>query len=98
MKKYEERIRNSVPIRITINGFNQQVMEKANTSNASTDSTEKTEEDDYVWEPFWLTANEFLCIMQKEKENEASIYRMSLDGKNPKLLVKHARTPSASAP
>ena len=57
-----------------------------------------TGKDDFVWEPFWLTANEFLCIMQKEKENEPSIYRMSLDGKNPKLLVKHARTPSASAP
>ena len=54
--------------------------------------------DDYVWEPFWLTANEFLCIMQKENENQASIYRMSLDGKNAKLLVKHARTPTASAP
>jgi hypothetical protein len=32
---------------------------------------------------FWLSANEFLCIMQKENENRASIYRMSLDGKNP---------------
>jgi len=49
--------------------------------------------DDYVWEPFWLTANEFLCIMQKENERDASIYRMSLDGKNPKLLVKHWREP-----
>jgi TolB protein len=57
-----------------------------------------TGKDDYVWEPFWLSANEFLCIMQKENENQPSIYRMSLDGKNPKLLVKHARTPSASAP
>ena len=57
-----------------------------------------TGKDDFVWEPFWLSANEFLCIIQKEKENEASIYRMSLDGKNPKLLVKHARTPTASAP
>ena len=57
-----------------------------------------TGKDDFVWEPFWLSANEFLCIIQKENENEASIYRMSLDGKNPKLLVKHARTPSASAP
>jgi TolB protein len=57
-----------------------------------------TGKDDYVWEPFWLTANEFLCIMQKENENQASIYRMSLDGKIPKLVVKHARTPSASAP
>jgi TolB protein len=56
-----------------------------------------TGKDDFVWEPFWLNANEFLCIIQNEKENEASIYRMSLDGKNPKLLVKHARTPTASA-
>jgi hypothetical protein len=45
----KERIRNSVPIGITINGNNQQVIEKANTSNASTDFTEKTEEDAYVW-------------------------------------------------
>jgi hypothetical protein len=36
--------------------------------------------------------------MQKENENQPSIYRMALDGKNAKLLVKHARTPSASAP
>ena len=57
-----------------------------------------TGKDDFVWEPFWLSNDEFLCIMQKEKENDASIYRMSLDGKNAKLLVKHARTPSASAP
>jgi TolB protein len=57
-----------------------------------------TGKDDFVWDPFWLTGDEFLCIMQKEKENEPSIYRMSLDGKNEKLLVKHARTPSASAP
>jgi len=61
-------------------------------------ATRITGKDDYVWEPFWLSANEFLCIMQKDNENKASIYRMSLDGKNPKLLVKHARTPSASAP
>lgn len=57
-----------------------------------------TGKDDFVWEPFWLSNDEFLCIMQKENENEASIYRMSLDGKNAKLLVKHARTPSANAP
>ena len=57
-----------------------------------------TAKDDFVWEPFWLSANEFLCIIQKENENRPSIYRMSLDGKNSKLLVKHARTPSVSAP
>jgi TolB protein len=55
-----------------------------------------TGKNDFVWEPFWLSPNEFLCIIQKEKEDEPSIYRMSIDGKNPKLVVKHARTPSAS--
>ena len=69
-----------------------------NSKSAADKAVRITGKDDYVWEPFWLSANEFLCIIQKEKENEASIYRMSLDGKNPKLLVKHARTPSASAP
>jgi TolB protein len=57
-----------------------------------------TGKDEFVWEPFWVSSDEFLCILQKEKENEPSVYRMSLDGKNAKLLVKHARTPSASAP
>ncbi len=65
---------------------------------ASEKAVRVTGKDDFVWEPFWLSNDEFLCIMQKENENEASIYRMSLDGKNAKLLVKHARTPSASAP
>jgi TolB protein len=65
---------------------------------ASEKAVRVTGKDDFVWEPFWLSNDEFLCILQKEKENEPSIYRMSLDGKNAKLLVKHARTPSASAP
>lgn len=51
---------------------------------------------DFVWDPVWLSPTEFLCILQKENEKEPSIYRMSVDGKNPKLLVKHARTPSVS--
>jgi TolB protein len=57
-----------------------------------------TGKNDFVWEPFWLSNDQFLCILQKENENQPSIYRMSLDGKNAKLLVKHARTPSVSAP
>src|SRR5213594_303842 len=57
-----------------------------------------TAKDDFVWEPFWLSNEEFLCILQKENENEPSLYRMPLTGKNPKLLAKHARTPSVSAP
>jgi TolB protein len=65
---------------------------------ASEKAVRVTGKNDFVWEPFWLSNDEFLCILQKENENQSSIYRMSLDGKNPKLLVKHARTPSASAP
>jgi TolB protein len=64
---------------------------------ASEKAVRVTGKDDFVWEPVWLSNDEFLCITQKENENEPSIYRMSLDGKNAKLLVKHARTPSASA-
>jgi hypothetical protein len=41
--------------------------------------------------------NCFGPVWSQENENQASIYRMSLDGKNRKLLVKHARTPSARA-
>jgi TolB protein len=65
---------------------------------ASEKAVRVTGKNDFVWEPFWLSNDEFLCILQKENENEPSIYRMSLDGKTAKLLVKHARTPSASAP
>lgn len=55
-----------------------------------------TGKNDFVWEPVWLSSTEFLCIMQKENEKEPSIYRMSINGKNPKLIVKQARTPSVS--
>jgi TolB protein len=64
-------------------------------------ATEKTSrvtaKDDFVWDPYWLTNDEFLCVIQKEHENEPSLYRMSVSGKNAKLLAKHARTPSVSA-
>jgi TolB protein len=65
---------------------------------ASEKAVRVTGKNDFVWEPFWLNNDQFLCIIQKENENQSSIYRMSLDCKNAKLLVKHARTPSASAP
>jgi Tol biopolymer transport system component len=61
-------------------------------------TTRVTPKDGFVWDPCWLTNDEFLCVIQKERENEPSLYRMPLNGKNPKLLVKHERTPSASAP
>ena len=65
---------------------------------ASEKAVRVTGKDDFVWEPFWLSNEEFLCILQKENENEPSLYRMPITGKNPKLLAKHARTPSVSAP
>src|SRR5438132_2082889 len=65
---------------------------------ASEKAVRVTGKDDFVWEPFWLSNDEFLCILQTENEKEPSIYRMSISAKNSKLLVKHARTPSASAP
>jgi hypothetical protein len=32
-----------------------------------------TGKDDYVWEPFWLTANEFLCIMQRKTKESRRV-------------------------
>src|SRR6266702_4533432 len=53
--------------------------------------TEKTSrvtaKDDFVWDPYWVTNDEFLCVIQKEHENEPSLYLMSITGKNAKLLA-----------
>ena len=65
---------------------------------ASKKAVRITGKNDFIWDPFWLSNDDFLCILQKENENEPSVYRMSLNGKHAKLLVKHARTPSVSAP
>jgi TolB protein len=65
---------------------------------AAEKTTRVTGKNDYVWDPCCLTNDEFLCLIQRENENEPSLYRMSINGKNPKLLVKHALTPSVSAP
>ncbi len=73
------------------------VVDVADDLNAE-EAERDTGKDDFVWGPFWRGANDFLCIMQKENESQPSIYRRSLHGKNPKLLVKHARAPTASAP
>jgi TolB protein len=52
---------------------------------------------DFAWDPCWLTNDEFLCVIQGEHENEPSLYRTALSW-HPTLIVKHARTPSVSAP
>src|SRR6266496_4233039 len=65
---------------------------------ATEKTTRVTAKDDFVWDPYWVTNDEFLCVIQKEHENEPSLYRMSIRWNNAKLLAKHARTPSVSAP
>jgi TolB protein len=52
----------------------------------------------YAAEPVWLNNDEFLCVIESENENDPSLYRVSIDGKNPKRLVKRVQTPSVSAP
>lgn len=65
---------------------------------ATEKTTRVTGKNDFVWDPWWLTNDEFLCLIQKENENQPSLYSMPINGKNPKPLVKHARTPSVSGP
>ncbi len=52
----------------------------------------------YAFDPQFISDDEFLCLIQKENENEGSIYRVSMDGKNSRRLIKNARFPSVSAP
>jgi TolB protein len=46
----------------------------------------------------WLDNDNILFLSQAAGEKEASIYRMSTDGKNLKRLIKNARFPTVSAP
>jgi TolB protein len=50
----------------------------------------------FAWEPRWVDAGAFLCILQPASAKEPSIYRVSADGKMRQPLVKNAREPSAS--
>jgi len=47
---------------------------------------------------FGWTGDKFLCIMQKEKENEPSIYRMDLNGKKREAAGETRAHASVSAP
>jgi TolB protein len=64
----------------------------------TTTMTRVSNEADSVLDACWLTTDEFLCWAQKEREEHAGIYRMSIDGKNSKRLIKNARFPSVSGP
>jgi TolB protein len=60
-----------------------------------------TSNKDVAIESCWLTNDEFLCVIFKEKEkrgNMRSVYRISTRDKAAKLVIKDAQRPSVSAP
>jgi TolB protein len=52
----------------------------------------------FGWDGVWIDNDDILFLSQADGEKEASIYRMSTNGKNLKRLIKGARMPSVSAP
>jgi TolB protein len=52
----------------------------------------------FGWDGVWLDNDNILFLSRAADEKEDSIYRMSIDGKNLKLLIKNARFPTVSAP
>jgi len=52
----------------------------------------------FGWDGWWIDNNNILFLSQNLGEKNASLYRMSIDKKAIKLLVKNARCPTVSAP
>ena len=52
----------------------------------------------FGWDGVWIDNNNILFLSRAAGEKEDSIYRMSVEGKNLKRLIKNARFPSVSAP
>ena len=52
----------------------------------------------FGWDGVWLDNSNILFFSRAAGEKEDSIYRMSVDGKNLKRLIKNGRFPSVSAP
>ncbi len=52
----------------------------------------------FGWDGCWIDNDNILFLSQAAGEKEASIYRISTNGKNLKRLIKGARMPSVSAP
>jgi TolB protein len=50
----------------------------------------------FAWDGVWLDNQNILFLSQPPGEKEASIYRMSKDGKNLKRLIRDAHLPSVS--
>jgi len=52
----------------------------------------------FGWDGVWIDNANVLFLSQAVGEKSASIYRMSINGKNLKRLIKDARFPTISAP
>ncbi len=52
----------------------------------------------FGWDGVWIDNNNILFLSKAAGEKDDSIYRISVDGKNLKRLIKNERFPSASAP
>ena len=68
---------------------------------AAEKTTRVTSNKDVAIESCWLTNDEFLCVLFKDKakpSNMRSVYRVSVGDKSAKLVIKDAKNPSVSAP
>jgi len=52
----------------------------------------------FGWDGCWIDNDNILFLSQPAGEKSASLYRMSIDGKDLKRLIADARIPSVSAP
>ena len=52
----------------------------------------------FGWDGVWIDNNNILFLSKADGEKNDSIYRMSVDGKNLKRLIKNGRFPSVSPP
>ena len=60
-------------------------------------ATRLTSKEHFGWDGVWIDNSNVLFLNRPEGEHETSIYRMSIDGKKVKRLIKNARFPSVSA-
>jgi TolB protein len=52
----------------------------------------------FGWDGCWMDNDNLLFLSQPSGEKEASIYRMSTNGKNLLRLIKNAHMPSVNVP
>jgi len=63
---------------------------------ASQKATRLTSKKLFGWDGVWIDNDNIMFLTRAAGEKEDSIYRMSIDGKNLKRLIKNARFPSVS--